>query len=60
VAGRLIRELKYFDEVGYVEHEWDGTDEAGVEVANGVYYLRFVARRGDERIERIEKMARLR
>ena len=60
VSGRMIRSFTYYNEVGYVEHVWDGRDASGDEVANGVYYLRFVATRGEQRLERIEKMARLR
>jgi hypothetical protein len=28
-------------------------------VANGVYYMKFLAKRGQEKIEKIEKMAKL-
>jgi flagellar hook assembly protein FlgD len=56
-SGRLIRTFDFVNEVGYyIEH---GCDEMGDEVANGVYYMRFVAKRGQERIERIEKIVRL-
>lgn len=60
VSGRLIRTFDFMNEMGYVEHVWDGRDEHGDEVANGVYYLRFVAKRRDARIETVEKMAKLR
>ncbi len=59
VAGRLVREWQFFNQTGYVEHIWDGRDELGEQVANGVYYLRFRARIGDRTIERIQKIARL-
>ena len=59
VSGRLIRSFSFTDISGYVEQDWDGLDEEGREVANGVYYLRFTAKQGDKRIEQIEKMARL-
>ncbi|MDZ7264577.1 MAG: T9SS type A sorting domain-containing protein, partial [candidate division KSB1 bacterium] len=58
-AGRLIRRFEFANEVGYVEHEWDGCDEFGDEVANGVYYLKFSAKQGQQKIERVEKMAKL-
>ncbi len=58
-AGRLIRRLEFSNEVGYIEHVWDGRDETGEEVANGVYYLKFTAQRGSQKIERVEKMAKL-
>lgn len=60
VAGRKIREFNFFNQSGYVEQVWDGTDENGNEMPNGVYYLQFIARQGEQVVERIEKMARLR
>jgi flagellar hook assembly protein FlgD len=59
-AGRLIRSFNYAGEMGYLEHDWDGRDEFGNEVANGVYYLKFEAIKANERIKTIEKMAKLR
>ncbi len=59
VSGRLIRSFEFVDISGYVEHDWDGLDEEGREVANGVYYLRIRAKQGEKSIEQIEKMAKL-
>ncbi|MBC7188541.1 MAG: hypothetical protein H5U38_16070 [Calditrichaeota bacterium] len=61
-SGRLVRDLTREVEsvIGYTEVVWDGTDEEGEQVANGVYYLKLVARRGQNKIETIEKIARLR
>jgi hypothetical protein len=59
-SGRLIRTFDFVNEVGYVEHVWDGCDEAGDEVSNGVYYLKFVAVNGEKKIERVEKVAKIR
>jgi hypothetical protein len=59
VSGRLIRTFELQGVTGYIELDWDGTDEDGNPVANGVYYLKFVAEQGENRIERIEKMAKL-
>ena len=58
-SGRRIWTMELADVLGYQEVDWDGTDMDGAEVANGVYYLKFCAKRGDEKIERIEKMAKL-
>ncbi len=58
-SGRLIKKFVLTDISGYNEVDWDGTDDDGNPVANGVYYLRFTAKRGENTIERIEKMARL-
>jgi hypothetical protein len=59
VSGRLIRNQKLFGVTGYVEWDWDGKDEEGDAIANGVYYLKVTARNGDKKIERIEKLAKL-
>jgi flagellar hook assembly protein FlgD len=59
VSGRLVRTFTLQGVTGYVEMDWDGADEDGNQVANGVYYLKFIAQNGDQRIERIEKIARL-
>ncbi len=59
VSGRLLRTFEFFDIAGYMEQEWDGADEDGNQVANGVYFLKFAAKRGDKKIETIEKMAKL-
>ncbi|MBN1543386.1 T9SS type A sorting domain-containing protein [candidate division KSB1 bacterium] len=59
VSGRRIWSQTLNEVTGYAEVDWDGTDDEGLPVANGVYYLRFRAQSGDKTIERIEKMARL-
>ena len=59
VSGRLIRSQKLYGVTGYVEWDWDGQDDDGHDLANGVYYLKFTARNGDKKIERIEKLAKL-
>ncbi|MDZ7337748.1 MAG: C25 family cysteine peptidase [candidate division KSB1 bacterium] len=61
-SGRMVRDLSNQVEsvVGYTEVVWDGRDEEGDEVANGVYFLKLVAKKGQARIETIEKIARLR
>jgi hypothetical protein len=59
VSGRLIRSFEFTDITGYNEIDSDGADSDGNEIANGVYYLKFSARHGDEKIERIERLAKL-
>ena len=59
VSGRMIRSYEFIDISGYWEQDWDGRDEDGNEVANGVYYLKFVAKNDSKTIEQIEKMAKL-
>jgi hypothetical protein len=62
VSGRLIRVLHSdaAEEINYGEIYWDGKDRDGEPIANGVYFYKFTARRGDETIERTMKLAKLR
>lgn len=59
VSGRHVRSFEFTDITGYHEVDWDGADQQGDPVANGVYYLKFVAVKENQRIERIEKLAKL-
>jgi hypothetical protein len=64
VAGRQIREIKdpqYLDDwhIGYHEIEWDGRDQDGALVANGVYFARITAKLGDKSFEETMKIAKL-
>jgi hypothetical protein len=61
VSGRLIRTLysSSSQEINYGEIYWDGRDEDGSLIANGVYFYKFIARRGDQEIERTMKLAKL-
>lgn len=62
VAGRLLRELKFFRSelrIGFNHIEWDGTDQDGSVVANGVYFYK-VSMRIDDRVEEVvEKLAKV-
>ncbi len=62
VSGRLIRTLysSSGEEINYGEIFWDGRDEDGANIANGVYFYKFKAKRGDTVIERTMKLAKLR
>ena len=59
-SGKHIRTFERMDVSGYQEISWDGRDEWGNELANGVYYLKFTAEQGSKKIERIVKLAKLR
>jgi hypothetical protein len=60
VAGRRIRTLhKAGPVINYDEIFWDGRDEVGEPVANGVYFYRFIARGEGGEISRQGKMARI-
>lgn len=66
-SGRLIRELDGREgedpnplSADYHEIVWDGTDEEGVEVANGLYFYRLTAHRAGKSEEKSGKIARIR
>jgi len=68
-SGRLIRVLdsnNVFDsgldlnEGGYHEVTWDGLDEDGNFVANGIYFYKITAKAGSKTVSRIGKMAKAR
>jgi len=57
VAGRLIKTIQTFsNQVGYNEIYWNGTDEFGDEIANGVYFYKITAKNGSEKTELIERL----
>jgi len=65
-AGRLIRQFNGRNSedpdplsADYHEITWDGKDEEGMAVANGVYFYRLTARSGDKSEEKTGKIARL-
>lgn len=62
VSGKCIRTLEEpgMAEPDYHEVEWDGTDEHGEEVANGVYFCQLRAKKGDLQKELKEKIAKIR
>ncbi len=62
VSGRLIRKLDglYLQQPGYNYYPWDGRDEDGDEIANGVYLYKVTLREGDASQEVIEKLVVLR
>ncbi|MFH1212772.1 MAG: C25 family cysteine peptidase, partial [Candidatus Neomarinimicrobiota bacterium] len=68
-SGRLIRTLESSDiytagpdlnEGGYHEVTWDGLDENGNYVANGVYFYKIYARRGSKVVSKTGKLAKTR
>jgi hypothetical protein len=70
VSGRLVRKLKNDlntltpendpRRIGYNELVWDGTDEDGNPVANGVYFALVRAKYQEEEREKILKVAKIR
>jgi len=66
VSGRLVKTFRNLPaSVGYHEYPrtiygWDCRDEDGQYLANGVYFYRLSAKRGNKTVEKIQKMAILR
>ncbi len=62
VSGRYIRTLREIDRAvaNYREITWDGADEKGEEVANGVYFARIKAKQGKLEVEKMVKLAKVR
>ncbi|MCH8126257.1 type IX secretion system sortase PorU [candidate division KSB1 bacterium] len=60
IAGRLIAELDPFQGTfGFNMFEWDGRDQDGDELANGVYFYRLKAKGVDSSREFIGKMIKM-
>ncbi len=60
LSGRLIKEIiKHDDELNYDFNriEWDGKDEDGSDVANGVYLYKVIMKKGSEVIAATQKLA---
>ncbi|NOX38156.1 MAG: type IX secretion system sortase PorU [Calditrichaeota bacterium] len=57
ITGRLIREITDVAYPGFNKIYWDGRDEVGDVLANGVYLYKIIVDDGDNRLEKIEKLA---
>jgi hypothetical protein len=63
VAGRRVRQIDLPPgsvQVGFNRVRWDGRDQDGDDVANGVYFLQVEAKTGDMVLTALERMARIR
>lgn len=62
VSGRYIRTVREVERAvaNYREIPWDGTDDQGREVANGVYFARLKAKQGKQTVEKMIKLAKVR
>jgi hypothetical protein len=62
VAGRYIRTVREVERAvaNYREITWDGRDDGGSEVANGVYFARLRAKQGKLQVEKMIKLAKVR
>lgn len=63
ISGRLVKTFRNLPTgVGYHEYPrtlygWDCKDEQGYPLANGTYFYRVIAKKGDKTIEKTQKMA---
>ena len=48
ITGRLIRKLETEATAGFIQLPWDGKDDDGNEVANGVYFGKFIVQSLDD------------
>ena len=61
VAGRLIKIIQSAsNQIGYNETYWDGRDEFGDKIANGVYFYKIIAKDESQKIELIERLVVMR
>ncbi|MFZ1520409.1 MAG: C25 family cysteine peptidase, partial [Ignavibacteriaceae bacterium] len=62
VAGRLIREIILPSaslQIGFNKIYWDGKDEDGDEIANGLYFYKIISKHGDEVKTITQKLAKV-
>jgi hypothetical protein len=61
VAGRLIKELNPSSplQIGFNKIFWDGKDEDGDEIANGLYFYKIISKYGDEIKTTTQKLAKV-
>jgi hypothetical protein len=60
VSGKLVRALSPPTAVGFNIHEYDGRDHQGDQLSNGTYLYKIIARNGDQQVETVEKMIKIR
>ncbi|MBF0430465.1 MAG: T9SS type A sorting domain-containing protein [Fibrobacteria bacterium] len=58
-AGRYVQSFREPVESGYKEVVWDGKSSKGEEVANGLYYLKIYAKRGNKKSSKIFKLFKI-
>jgi hypothetical protein len=62
IAGRLIREINVPPsslQIGFNKIYWDGRDQDGDEIANGLYFYKIISKQGDEIKTVTQKLAKV-
>ncbi|MGQ9642523.1 MAG: T9SS type A sorting domain-containing protein, partial [Ignavibacterium sp.] len=62
IAGRLIREINIPPsslQIGFNKIYWDGKDQDGDEIANGLYFYKIISKHGDEIKTVTQKLAKV-
>jgi len=60
-TGRLVKSMDNLDAFAdYNEYHWNGKDEDGEELSNGVYFYKLIVEKDKKRVEKIGKLAVLR
>ncbi len=61
VAGRLIKELTPSSplQIGFNKIYWDGKDQDGDEIANGLYFYKIISKHGDDVKTVTQKLAKV-
>lgn len=62
IAGRLIREINIPPSslrIGFNKIYWDGKDQDGDEIANGLYFYKIISKQGDEIKTVTQKLAKV-
>jgi flagellar hook assembly protein FlgD len=57
VAGRLVKEISTYAKVGFNQIYWDGRDNDGDVMANGVYLYKIILDDGSKTTTQIQKIA---
>ncbi len=60
INGRLIREIDgAFTQTGFNKIEWNGLDDDGNTIANGVYLYKIILTDGKQKSEKVEKLVKV-
>ncbi|MBN2007842.1 T9SS type A sorting domain-containing protein [candidate division KSB1 bacterium] len=59
VAGRLIKIINDYSMKQFNYIEWDGCDDDGDRIANGVYFYKVIANDGNNKLTSVEKFAKI-